>query len=61
MPRPHTDTVQIALRVPRGWLQVADEIAVTISQPGINASRSDALRACIARGIDVFRGEESKS
>ena len=57
VPRPPSDAVQIALRVPKPWLSEADEIAKAISRPGFEASRTDAFRAAIARGFEVLRAE----
>ena len=57
VPRPPSDAVQIALRVPKPWLSEADEIARMISRPGFEASRTDAFRAAIARGFEVLRVE----
>ncbi len=57
VPRPPSDAVQIALRLPKPWLAEADEIAALISRPGFEASRTDAFRAAIARGFEVLRAE----
>jgi hypothetical protein len=57
MPRPPTDAIQIALRVPKKWLDEADQIAKLISRPGFEASRTDAFRAAIARGFEVMKTE----
>jgi hypothetical protein len=57
MPRPPSDSVQIAIRVPRAWLAEADAIAKLLSQPGFSASRTDAFRAAIARGFEVLKGD----
>jgi hypothetical protein len=57
VPRPPSNAVQIAVRVPRDWLALADEIARLISRPGFEASRTDAFRAAMARGFEVLRAE----
>ena len=54
VPRPPSDTVQIAIRVPREWLTRADEIAKVISRPGVTMSRTDAFRAAIAAGFETL-------
>lgn len=58
MPRPPSNSVQIALRVPPEWLTEADEIAKIVSRPGLEASRTDAFRAAIARGFQAIREDE---
>src|SRR4051812_8152059 len=57
MPRPPSNAVQIAIRVPVEWLERADEIARLISKPGFGASRTDGFRAAIARGFEVIEGD----
>jgi hypothetical protein len=57
VPRPPSDTVQIAIRVPRAWLETADELAKRISRPGVTMSRTDAFRAAIAAGFDALADE----
>jgi hypothetical protein len=52
MPRPPSDAVQVAIRIPKDWLAKADEVAALISRPGFEASRTDGLRAAIARGFE---------
>lgn len=61
MPRPPSDAVQIAIRVPQDWLARADDLARLISRPGFEASRTDAFRAAIARGFDELLGELKRS
>jgi hypothetical protein len=64
MPRPPSDSVQIAIRVPKSWLEDADDIAALISRPGFQASRTDGFRAAIARGFEALRadaGQDAKS
>ena len=61
MPRPPSDAVQIAIRVPKPWLAEADVVAKLISRPGFEASRTDAFRAAIARGFEILRAENKKA
>ena len=60
VPRPPSDTVQIAIRVPRAWLAEADELAARLSRPGVNMSRTDAFRAAIASGFEALAETPSK-
>jgi hypothetical protein len=57
MPRPSTDSVQVALRMPREWLAKADELARRISRPGVTMSRADAFRAAMAAGFEALASE----
>jgi hypothetical protein len=57
MARPTADTVQITFRIPSAWPGEADEIAKLLSRPGMPASRTDAIRAAIAKGFEVIRAE----
>ncbi len=56
MPRPPSDSVQIAIRIPKAWLALADQTAKAISRPGFEASRTDAFRAAIAAGFVELAG-----
>jgi hypothetical protein len=58
VPRPPSDTVQIAIRVPRAWLAQADELATRLSRPGVTMSRTDAFRAAIASGFDALADDK---
>lgn len=57
VPRPPSDSIQIAIRIPKGWLEDAEEIARLISRPGFEASKTDAFRAAIAKGFEALRAE----
>lgn len=57
MPRPPSDAVQIAIRVPKDWLTQADRVAAFISRPGFQASRTDGFRAALARGFESMLAE----
>jgi hypothetical protein len=57
VPRPPSDTVQIAIRVPRGWMEKAEELAKRLSRPGVTMSRTDAFRAAIAAGFENLADE----
>jgi len=57
MPRPPADTVQVTFRIPASWVREAEEIASLISRPGFRASKTDAFRAAIARGMEAIRAE----
>ncbi len=51
MSRRHTDSTQVALRVPRSWLKAFDDAAKLISIPGFEATRADAMRSAMVRGL----------
>lgn len=57
MPRPPSDTVQIAIRIPRGWLARAAAIAPGLARTGVAVTRTDAIRAALARGLEEFERE----
>lgn len=58
MPRPPSDAVQIAIRVPKEWIKEADELAQLMSKPGFTATRTDAIRAALAKGLVALAKEE---
>ncbi len=58
MGRPATDNdSQLAIRVPGDWLTRADALAPLVARPGILVTRSDVLRAAMARGLDALEAE----
>lgn len=50
-------TTQVALRIPKDWIPRADRLAVALGRPGMDAGRSDALRAALARGLGILETE----
>jgi hypothetical protein len=54
MPRPKTDTLQLAVRIPRAWLARLDALIPKIAQAGVQTTRTDAIRAALARGLDAL-------
>ena len=59
MPRaPSENTAQIVLRVPESWLTRADAILPQIARHGVVATRTDAFRAAISRGLDAYESDK---
>ncbi len=58
MPRPaSSNDTQIAIRLPNDWLERADALVPFVSRPGIAITRSDVLRAALAKGLDALEKE----
>jgi len=51
---------QVAIRVPREWLDRASHLVPGLSRPGIEVTRSDVLRAALAKGLDALEADESR-
>jgi len=49
---------QVAVRLPTVTIQRADALAERISQPGIDVSRSGALRVAVHRGLDAIEADK---
>lgn len=60
MPRPPKDTTQICIRVPREWLEQADNLARLTSYPGFQLCRTDAFRIAIAKGMEALLPKSKK-
>lgn len=58
MPRPTADTSQITFRASTAWLPALDALAAKLSRPGIELTRTDAVRAACARGLAIMLQEE---
>jgi hypothetical protein len=57
VPRPKTDTLQLAVRIPRAWLGRLDALIPKIAQTGVQTTRTDAIRAALAKGIDALEAQ----
>ena len=57
MARPTAETVQVTFRIPKGWVEEARVVAEHMSQPGFEASYTDAFRAALAKGLAALRDE----
>jgi predicted DNA-binding protein len=61
VPRPPSgNDEQIAIRLPKEWLARADKLSDFIAKPGVGVTRSDVLRAALARGLDALEDERRK-
>jgi Arc/MetJ-type ribon-helix-helix transcriptional regulator len=61
MGRPATENdQQIAIRLPAEWLARADKLIPALTTPGLAVSRSDVLRAALARGLDALEREQTR-
>jgi hypothetical protein len=45
------NTFQVAFKIPAEWVDLADELAKTLSRPEVRATRTDALRAALSEGL----------
>jgi hypothetical protein len=58
VPRPASpNDSSIALRLPEGWLKRAENLIEFLSTPGIAVTRSDVLRAALARGLEALEAD----
>jgi hypothetical protein len=58
MPRPKSENVfQVAFKIPKAWTERADAIAAKLSRPGVTLTRTDALRAALARGLEDLESD----
>jgi hypothetical protein len=60
MPKPPTNNVMLAIRVPAEWLVEADSLASELSTPGLQLTRTDIFRQAIASGLEALRGRVRK-
>jgi len=60
LPRPKTEnTAQLAVRIPDAWLPRLDALIPWLAKPGVSATRTDAIRAVMSRGLDAFEEERA--
>ncbi len=57
MPRDPSDSIQVSCRVPKAWVADFDAVAKALSRPGLDVTKTDAIRACLARGLLELKAE----
>jgi hypothetical protein len=58
MPRaPSENTFQVTFKIPESWVTRADELAASMSRPGLTITRTDALRAAMGHGLAALEAE----
>lgn len=55
--RSSENTRQIALKIPEAWLSRVDAMVPIMCRPGVLVTRTDVIRAAIARGLDALETE----
>jgi len=55
-----SDTVQVAVRIPKDWLAKASQVAKRSSRAGLKLSRADGFRIALAEGFERLQAEETK-
>jgi hypothetical protein len=60
VPRAKSDTVQLAVRIPREWLARLDALIPKIAQEGVQTTRTDAIRVALAKGLDALESSPAK-
>jgi hypothetical protein len=56
--KPTGNDTPVAIRVPEAWLKRADELrAFLCPRPGLELTRSDILRMCLAKGLEAIEAE----
>jgi hypothetical protein len=61
MPRAPSDNVfQVAFKIPQEWVKTADDLAARMSRPGVTFTRTDILRAAMARGFEELAKEPQR-
>ncbi len=51
------EPIQIGIRVPPEWLEDAERLALALSRPGLEVTRTEAFRAALARGLEAMLAE----
>jgi hypothetical protein len=51
------NTTQLAVRLPEAWLARLDSLIPWLAKPGVATTRTDAIRAALARGLDALEAE----
>jgi len=54
---PSDNSTQIAIRIPDAWLERADALRPKLGEPGFSVTRTDIVRAALARGLVALEAE----
>ena len=60
MPKPPSNNVMLAIRVPSEWLTEADELARQMSVAGLQLTRTDIFRQAFVLGLEKLRAKGKK-
>jgi hypothetical protein len=51
---------QVTVNLPSSWVDEVDELAESLTRPGVSVTRADALRLAVRTGLDALRKDPSK-
>lgn len=57
MGRPRISDTQITLRITAAVVPRLDALAKQLAPPGVTVTRADAMRAAVAKGLEVYEAE----
>jgi hypothetical protein len=58
VPRPKgPNDTPLSVNIPGGWSEEVDRLMETMSQPGMEITRSDVIRMALRRGLDALKAE----
>jgi hypothetical protein len=55
-----SSNVQLAVRIPRGWLGRLDALIPKIAPEGVQTTRTDAIRVALAKGLESLESSPAK-
>ena len=61
MPREKSDNdFPLSFRVPKDWVETADELADAMSTRPVQLTRTDVVRTALLRGLEALKAEHLK-
>jgi hypothetical protein len=62
MPRDKSENIYpLSFKVPEEWVEMADELAETMSRPPVIITRTDVVRTALLRGLQSLKAEHESA
>lgn len=57
VPRLKTNSLQVSVHVPESWGDEVEQLAETMSRPGLEVTKADVMRRALRVGLDALAAE----
>jgi hypothetical protein len=60
VPRAKANTLQVSVHVPESWGDEVEQLAETMSKPGLEVTKADVMRRALRVGLDAMAAEHKR-
>jgi|HubBroStandDraft_1064217.scaffolds.fasta_scaffold397402_1 hypothetical protein len=61
VPRAKANTLQVSVHVPESWGDEVEQLAETMSKPGLEITKADVMRRALRVGLDALKAEHTEA